>query len=72
MIGRWKGIRGTGKLQSSHVNFYLGKLKIKKREEEKEDKKTTKKQKNAHTKKRLKFIIIVKWNKINDRMIEIK
>ena len=36
----------------------LGKLKIKKREEEKE-------------KKKLKFIII-KWNKINDRMNEIK
>ena len=56
----------------------LGKLKIKKREEEKEEKnnnkkqKTKKQKKNTHTKKRLKFIIIVKWNKINDRMIEIK
>ena len=42
-------LRGTGKLQSSHVNFL-------KREEEKEEKKTTKKQtKKTHTKKKVKI-----------------
>ena len=55
----------------------LGKLKITKREEEKEEKKQQKETKNKKTKKntqkkKVKFIIIVKWNKINDRMIEIK
>ena len=36
------------------------------------EKKQQQQKQKKHTIKRLKFIIIVKWNKINDRMIEIK
>ena len=44
----------------------LGKLKIKKREEEKEEKKYIKKIIYIY------IYLIIKWNKINDRMNEIK
>ena len=46
----------------------LGKLKIKKREEEKEEKKYIKKIKYIY----IYIYLIIKWNKINDRMNEIK
>ena len=46
----------------------LGKLKIKKREEEKEEKKYIKKIIYIY----IYIYLIIKWNKINDRMNEIK